>query len=148
MIDDPDGLPLGMPESAVANWRISLKALATGSPKDIDAAMASTVDRLARSPAAAVNGICIAAKLGDLDSAFTMADAYLLRRGPHVGVLRSGPDQLPLTDQRWQMTMMLFIPATAAMRSDPRFMALCEDMGMADYWRSSRTQPDFLTSGA
>jgi DNA-binding winged helix-turn-helix (wHTH) protein len=148
MIDDPDGLPLGMPESAVANWRISLKALATGSPEDIEAAMASTVDRLARSPAAAVNGICIAAKLGDLDSAFTMADAYLLRRGPHVGVLRSGPDQLPLTDQRWQMTMMLFIPATAAMRSDPRFMALCEDMGMADYWRSSRTQPDFLTSGA
>ena len=149
MIDDPDGLPLGMPKSAVANWRISLKALATGSPEPTSKRQwrAPSIG-LRGVPAAAVNGICIATKLGDLNSAFTMADAYLLRRGPHVGVLRSGPDQLPLTDQRWQMTMMLFIPATAAMRCDPRFMALCEDMGMADYWRSSRTEPDFLTSGA
>ena len=144
MVEDREGLPLGMPESAASNWRHSLKALATGAPADIEAAMSGTIDRLARSPAAAVNGICIATKLGDLDSAFTMADAYLLRRGPHVGVLRSGPDQLPLTDQRWQMTMMLFIPATAPMRSDPRFMPLCQDMGMADYWRASRTEPDFL----
>jgi DNA-binding winged helix-turn-helix (wHTH) protein len=148
MIEDRDGLPRGMPESAAANWRASLKALASGAPADIKAAMTGTIDRLARSPAAAVNGICVATKLGDLDSAFTMADAYLLRRGPHVGVLRSGPDQLPLTDQRWQMTMMLFIPATAAIRSDPRFTPLCRDMGMADYWNSSRTQPDFLASPA
>lgn len=148
MVDDSDGLPRGMPESAATNWRSSLKALATGARADIEAAMASTIDRLARSPAAAVNGICIATRLGDLDSAFTMADAYLLRRGPHVGVLRSGPDQLPLTDQRWQMTMMLFIPATAPMRSDHRFMPLCQDMGMADYWRASRTEPDFLAGPA
>jgi len=148
MIDDSEGLPRGMPESAVANWRSSLKALASGSRADIEAAMTGAIDRLARSPAVAVNGICIATKLGDLDAAFTMADAYLLRRGPHVGVLRSGPDQLPLTDQRWQMTMMLFIPATAPMRCDSRFMPLCEDMGMADYWRASRTQPDFLAGSA
>lgn len=144
MIDDRESLPRGMPESAATNWRMSLKALDSRAPADIEAAMEGTIARLARSPAAAVNGICIATKLGDLDAAFTMADAYLLRRGPHVGVLRSGPDQLPLTDQRWQMTMMLFIPATAAMRSDPRFMPLCRDMGMVDYWRSSRTEPDFL----
>jgi tetratricopeptide (TPR) repeat protein len=148
MMDDSEGLPRGMPEAAVSNWRSSLKALATRARADIEAAMAGTIDRLARSPAVAVNGICIATRLGDLDSAFTMADAYLLRRGPHVGVLRSGPDQLPLTDQRWQMTMMLFIPATAAMRSDPRFMPLCRDMGMADYWSASRTQPDFLAGPA
>ena len=144
MIDDPDGLPRGMPEAAAANWRSWLKALGSRAPADIEAAMRGTIDRLARNPAVAVNGICIATKLDDLDAAFAMADAYLLRRGPHVGVLRSGADHLPLTDQRWQMTMMLFIPATAPMRADARFMPLCRDMGMVDYWEASRTQPDFL----
>jgi DNA-binding winged helix-turn-helix (wHTH) protein/Flp pilus assembly protein TadD len=148
MIEDGEGLPGGMPESAASNWRSSLKALETAKPADVEAAMTAIIDRLARNPSVAVNGICIATTLGDLDAAFTMADAYLLRRGPHVGALRSGPDQLPLTDQRWQMTMMLFIPAAAAMRSDPRFMALCRDMGMVDYWQASRSEPDFLANSA
>ena len=148
MINDGEGHPPGMPEPAIASWRGSLKALASRAPADIEAAMAGTIAQLARSPAAAVNGICLANKVGDLDAAFTMADAYLLRRGPRVGVLRNGPDQPALTDQRWQMTMMLFIPATAPMRADERFMPLCNDMGMVDYWRASGTRPDFLARRA
>ena len=101
---------------------------------------------LARSPSAAAQGICLATKLGDLDAAYAMADAYLMRRGPHVGVIRSNPDQLAVTDQRWRITMMLFIPATAPMRADPRFMPLCREMGMVDYWRASGTRPDYLAT--
>ena len=148
MIDDREGHPNGMPETALSHWRSSLKAVVTRAPADIETAMTNTITLLARSPAAAVNGICLATRLGDLNAAFSMADAYLLRRGPSVGVLRNGPDQLPLTDQRWQMTMMLFIPSTAPMRADARFLPLCRDMGMVDYWRASGTRPDFLAANS
>ena len=144
MIDDIEGHPPGMPEATVIHWRILLKALGSRSQADIDAAMASTIALISRNPSAAARGICVAAKLGDLDAAFAMAEAYLLRRGPSVGVLPSGPELLAVTDGRWQITMLLFIPATAPMRADPRFMVLCRDMGMVDYWRASGTRPDFL----
>lgn len=145
MIDDREGHPFGMPEGAKDYWRAPLKALETGAPADIAAARESSLAVLERSPGTATMGICFSSKLGDLDTAFAMADAYLLRRGPLVGgLLRSGPDQLAVTDGRWRMTMMLFIPATAPMRADARFLPLCQEMGMADYWRSSGTRPDFL----
>ncbi|MEO5578200.1 MAG: winged helix-turn-helix domain-containing protein [Sphingomicrobium sp.] len=145
MINDREGRPFGMSERAVDFWRGPLKALETGASADVAAAMISSLAVVARSPGTAVSGICFASKLGDLDSAFAMADAYLLRRGPLVGgLLRSGPDQLAVTDQRWRMTMMLFIPATAQMRADARFLTLCREMGMADYWRARGTRPDFL----
>lgn len=146
MIDDSQGQPPAMPEAELAYWRGALKALVTRAPADIEAVMASTLAAIARGPNGAPRGVCLATKLGDLDAAFAMTDAYLLRRGPHVGVLRSGPDRFAVSDRRWQMTMMLFIPATAPMRADPRFMALCRDMGMVDYWRSSGTRPDFLAA--
>lgn len=143
MIDDSEAHPPGMPEATVTLWRGSLQALITRAPADIEAAMASTIALIARSPSAAARGICIASKLGDLDAAFAMADAYLMRRGPHVGVIRSNPDQLAVTDQRWRITMMLFIPATAPMRADSRFMPLCRDMGMVDYWAQRKIAPDY-----
>jgi len=146
MINDREGRPFGMPERAVDFWRAPLTALETRNSADVTAAMESNLAVVARSPGTAVTGICFASKLGDIDSAFAMADAYLLRKGPRVeGLLRSGPDQLAVTDQRWRMTMMLFIPATAGMRADARFMPLCQEMGMADYWRSAGVRPDFLT---
>ena len=145
MIDDREGRPFGMSERAVDFWRGPLNAIETGASSDIAAAMVSSRAIVARSPGTAVTGICFASKLGDLDTAFAMADAYLLRRGPLVGgLLRSGPDQLAVTDGRWRMTMMLFIPTTAPMRADARFLPLCREMGMAGYWRARGIRPDFL----
>jgi len=49
-------------------------------------------------------------------------------------------------DEHHRKTLMLFIPPTAPVRGDPRFMALCEAMGMAGYWRAARVRPDYLAS--
>jgi hypothetical protein len=38
--------------------------------------------------------------------------------------------------------MNLFTPATAAMRADARFHALCDGMGMTAYWRQRGVAPD------
>ncbi len=37
----------------------------------------------------------------------------------------------------------LFSPSTAAMRRDPRFIALVDTLGLVDYWRSTGKWPDF-----
>jgi hypothetical protein len=39
---------------------------------------------------------------------------------------------------------MLFIPATAPMRANPRFLPLCEAMGLARHWRETGPSPDFM----
>jgi hypothetical protein len=49
-----------------------------------------------------------------------------------------------IQDQRRRKTNMLFTPTAAAMRSDPRFMPLMEQMGLADYWDQRGILPDFL----
>jgi TolB-like protein len=36
----------------------------------------------------------------------------------------------------------LFWPSTAAMRADSRFLPLVEKLGLMNYWRTTRTQPD------
>ena len=41
------------------------------------------------------------------------------------------------------MAMMLWVPATRALRIDPRFRSLCDGMGMLDYWRTTGRRPDF-----
>ena len=38
---------------------------------------------------------------------------------------------------------VLFNPSTAAMRREPRFMALAAKLGLVDYWRSTGKWPDF-----
>jgi hypothetical protein len=39
---------------------------------------------------------------------------------------------------------MLFVPVAAAMRADPRFIALTADIGLKDYWDRVGVVPDFL----
>jgi hypothetical protein len=82
--------------------------------------------------------------LNELDAAFAVTDGFFLRRGPLVGTLWTGAGQMPVNDQRWRRTMLLFTPACAPMRRDPRFAGLCEGVGFTDYWRRRRIVPDHL----
>jgi hypothetical protein len=50
---------------------------------------------------------------------------------------------MPINDHRWRRTMNLFTPATAAMRADPRFIELCDGIGLSDYWARRGKQPDY-----
>jgi hypothetical protein len=63
--------------------------------------------------------------LGDLDGAFAQAQLY-----------KPVPPSAP---------PYLFQPATAAMRSDPRFMQVAAKLGLVDYWRSTGKWPDFCS---
>jgi hypothetical protein len=38
----------------------------------------------------------------------------------------------------------MFTPPAAAMRPDPRFLPLCDGIGLTDYWRRRGVKPDYL----
>jgi TolB-like protein len=64
--------------------------------------------------------------LGDVDAAFRLAARY--------------QPGLSLTQAT---TTFLFLPDTAAMRRDPRFMQLAARIGLLQFWRSTGRWPDF-----
>ena len=66
------------------------------------------------------------AALNDLDAAFALADQLTF----NASSLSS------------EMHQVLFWPASRPMRDDPRFLPLVEKLGMLDYWRTTRSQPD------
>lgn len=97
----------------------------------------------AASPSTAVLGMQHLAMLGAVDAAFTVARGYLLRRGLDVRLDRR-PGEPPVNDQFRRKTMMLWLPSTAAMRADARFLPMLREIGMTRYWRQSGRGPDWL----
>ncbi len=127
-------------------WTTSLTALRNGRPDDLARVREEIIP--AASQGFAVQAIMILSMLGLVDAAFAVADGFLLRKGPLVGSLWPARDQMPVNDQPWRRTMSLFTPATASMRGDPRFAALCDGIGLTSYWRRRGIGPDaFLMNG-
>lgn len=122
-------------------WRATCSAILHGSAAERAAAAKLNMELARSNGAACVSAILALNRLRAIDEAFVVAEGYLLRRGPLVTEI--GSTNAPVNDQRWRKTMMLFVPATAPMRADLRFESLCADIGLADYWRESRTEPYF-----
>jgi TolB-like protein len=72
-------------------------------------------------------GIQCLAQLGKVDEAFAQAERF---KPDYYGF--EGP-------------VTFFLPSTASMRRDRRFMPLMARIGLVDYWRTSGKWPDFCT---
>jgi len=125
-------------------WRIALKALEERSPETIEAARLSFFEAAAKQPWSVNLSVMILSKLGQTDAAFELADGYLLWRGKMVS--SNSTDARVLNDFNRRMTPWLFTPPVAGMRTDPRFLRLCEEFGLAAYWRSRGVKPDYMTA--
>ena len=132
VLADPARRPPG-DERARSAWRATLAAAevrpagakpAGGSP----ATAATEAAGLVQGAAAAGSidhgqALLLLALLGDRDAAFAQAQLY----DP------ASPFQPPY----------LFLPQTAPLRADRRFMRLAGRLGLTDYWRSTGRWPDF-----
>jgi DNA-binding winged helix-turn-helix (wHTH) protein len=139
-----------LPPPVVALHEAVLDALeepARGGPRRRRAA-AMLVDAAALGPVQANAAIVQLAGLGAVDEAFAVADGYYLQRGPVVVGLQRSPHEPMITDQSRRVTQLLFIPATASMRGDPRFEVLVEAIGLADHWRRVGIEPDYRATRA
>ena len=140
MMEDVGARPATFEAISEQRWRVSLRALETGSSADVEAATAA--NRQAAAGSLAVAAIMILSSLKQLDAAFDVASGFLLRKGPFVSPLWPGTGQMVINDQQWRRTMSLFTPATAAMRGDPRFRSLCDGIGLTEYWLRRGVGPD------
>lgn len=139
-IGTPETRPGSFSRETDRHWRPSLVALRSPTPSNVAVARKAIFE--AAPDGFAVSGMMILSALGDLDAAYAVADGFLLRQGPLVGSLWPATGQMSVNDQQWRRTMNLFTPASAAMRSDPRFASLCEGIGLGDYWRGRSVGPD------
>lgn len=145
MVQDRDIATSLLPELQLDAIRVSLAALLAPDRVKMATATAANVAAAGRSQTGAVNAVLMLSSLGQLDAAFDIASGYLLNAGPVIVPLRRPGDQPAINDQHRRKTMMLFVPVTSPMRADPRFLRLCEAMGMVAYWKAADITPDFLT---
>ena len=81
--------------------------------------------------------------LGRIDEAFTILAAYFFSRGfviPDAPASTGLPTTPTLASRE---TLFLFLPTARALRADPRFDRLVEDIGLTRYWREVGVQPDY-----
>lgn len=142
-VEDVAGQP-DLPPPMLEALRASMIALATRLPRDVEQAATRVLGLIASGPSHSVSAVMILNGLGEIDRAFEVAEAYLLERGPLKASVRWRTGQVSINDQRRRKTNMLFVPISAAMRADGRFLPLTKDIGLADYWARSGTVPDFM----
>lgn len=81
----------------------------------------------------------VLAQLGDVDRAFALIDRVYPRR---LGSTPAETERIWLDQPDTVPVSILSFPAAAALRRDPRFLAVAQRLGLLAYWRSGRL-PDF-----
>ena len=129
-------------------WLPTLAAFAEPSPERIARAREANLAAARLNPGQATYAAMALSQLGELDAAFAVIDALLLSKGPLVSNRPIVPRSFTANSPSWCRTQWLFMPPLAAVRADPRFEALCEEIGLTHYWRRRGVSFDTLiTSG-
>ena len=143
LLDDVPMRP-AMPPETIAFHRLALTALANND-RELIARSVSDLHQLAGWQSLAAAAIMYLSALGDCDHAMKLCEGYYLRDGNAPVRLRYEPGiEASINDMHRRATQLLFLPVTESLREHPRFMRLCERMGLVEYWNFAAVQPDFL----
>lgn len=138
-----DSVPEASRPKSDGFWRAALAALDRRAPAAVEAARIICIDRAKQRPAGANVAVMLLCALGLTDDAFAVAEGFLLGRGKLVSSNRS---DTTVNNYNRRNTPWLFTPPVAVMRADPRFLRLCEEFGIAAYWRARGIKPDYMLS--
>ncbi len=137
-----DGAPASIrAHESFTRWRTAVAALETRSPKAMDDARTAFLEVARKAPSNIDTAIMILCALGKTDDAFEITDKYLVWRAKLVAADRASEG---VNDYRMQFAQCLFTPPAAVMRADPRFLRLCEELGLVAYWRTRGIRPDYM----
>lgn len=142
MIDSEPDMAAHFPTTPL--WKATLPALAQPSPGATAQARDACVRLALAAPILSEEAVQILCALKQTDTAFDLANGYLLSTGPLVAHERPGSANAVLASG-WRIgTQWMFTPIAAIMQRDPRFLPLCEGIGLVDYWRRRRVKPDYM----
>ncbi len=123
------GNPVARPnesnQTSIDAWRAGLAASASNDATARTNAVKKVTNAATAGSLNHGEALTLLAMLGDLDGAFAQAELYE----------PTDPSAPPY----------LFLPMTAAMRSDPRFIPLARKLGLVAYWRATGHWPDFCS---
>jgi DNA-binding winged helix-turn-helix (wHTH) protein/tetratricopeptide (TPR) repeat protein len=142
-----DTRPSGFSEANFQMIILVAEAMISRKAEDIDRAIMANMEPARRGAGFAENAIQFASALGRVDTAFEIAEAYYFSRGFEVAELRFEANQLVYTPKQARRTRFLFMPSTTAMRADPRFEKLVDEIGLKKYWQQSGSLPDYKRYG-
>lgn len=143
MLDDSKTRPQAYTPKAVALWRVSLAALDQRSPASIKAARQANLDVARQTPALTNQAVMTLSALGEIDAAFDLANALLLARGDAAVQRNLGSSAPRPKSTAWRFAPWLFTPPLASLRIDERFKAVCDGIGLTEYWHEQRVRPDY-----
>jgi tetratricopeptide (TPR) repeat protein len=135
MLQNPKTRPQIYEPVALSLWQTSLAALETPSPANIARVRQAYRIAVTEQPRLANQAVMVLSALGDVDAAYEIANKLLL--------FRAGAPGQPSRSTAWRFTPWLFTPPVAAMRADPRFVTLCDGIGLTDYWEKRGVRPDY-----
>ena len=118
-------------------WLPTLAAFAEPSRANVDKAREANLAAARLNPGQATSAAMVLSQLGEIDAAFQVIEALLLSKGPLVPSRPIAPRSFVANSPSWCRTQWLFMPPLASVRRDPRFNALCEELGLARYWRQT-----------
>ena len=130
-------------EDVITRRLASARALATGDGTDVEKAVALHLDRIKTAPEDMMAATRFFSALGRIDTVFEICEAYFFNGGPFA--IADRPPAGPLT--RFEV-IDLFWPPMAPVWHDPRFDRLTERIGLAAYWRTTGSGPDYRRSRA
>ena len=145
MLEKPETAPQNYSPEAIALWKVSLPALDERTPASIETARRANLDAVKKDLRLTSQATMVMSALGEIDTAFEIVNAFFAVGGP--GNSRRGV-KAPAKSTAWRFAPWLFIPPIAPMRADPRFLQLCDGIGLTDYWKARNVKPDYQSQTA
>ena len=135
---DPETQPDNLGPKAIETRLTLARAVEKRDATDVAASLAEFREQTGHGVESILGTAPVFVLLGRPDLALDGLERYYLgaEGGPGPPVPPPGP-----YDRRY--TQPLFMPETAPLRDEPRFARLLQATGLEDYWRATRTLPDY-----
>jgi DNA-binding winged helix-turn-helix (wHTH) protein len=132
--------PFGMP-AAMLDF---LAGVASSFVSGRQSGLAARAKRIASlGPSQAITALFVLGAMGAVDDSFEVAVRYYLHAQAEPVPMVPNAEHPSLNEQNRRLTQILFTPAGAPMRQDPRFSTLTSDIGLEDFWREAGIVPDY-----
>ena len=137
MINNQETAPQNFGPETIALLKIALPALEQRTPASVAIARQAILEQTKANLRLTSQGAMLMSALGEVGTAFDVTNAYF-------AVAQEKASSTPAKSTAWRFAPWLFTPPTSAMRDDPRFDTLVDQIGLKGYWRAHRVQPDYL----